>query len=224
MILIGNSLHYHAFRYRISRAYYDINKTESVVLQEEREEYKIVSDFLPQTDECPSSILSLKQFYRLWMMLPEHCQVRIPTLIYSSYNDGFLLSSLYTKWNQHKQKMLVKCMFLIIKTLDGDIFGVYLDTVITKTIKSYIGSTDTFLFGFYSEKRVQYFSQKLNEQYWIGGEDYLQIGGGGDGPAIRLNGTLQEGQTNAWETFGSPKLTSSEDDFFAVKSIEVIMI
>ena len=93
-----------------------------------------------------------------------------------------------------------------------------------KTIKSYIGSTDTFLFGFYSDKRVQYFSQKLNEQYWIGGEDYLQIGGGGDGPAIRLNGTLQEGQTNAWETFGSPKLTSSEDDFFAVKSIEVIMI
>ena len=113
---------------------------------------------------------------------------------------------------------------MIIKTLDGDIFGTFLDTVITKTIKSYIGSTDSFLFGFYSDKRAQYFSQRVNSQYCIGGDDYIQIGGGADGPAIRLNDTLQEGQTNPCETFASPKLTSTEDTFFAVKSLEIILL
>lgn len=54
--------------------------------------------------------------------------------------------------------------------------------------------------------------------------DYLQIGGGGDGPAIHLNDTLQEGQTNASETFGNDILTSSKETFFKVAAIEVIMI
>lgn len=89
------NLHYHAFRYRVSRSNYDINKTDKVELTNEREEYKIVSDFLPNDSHCPSEILSLKQFYRLWMMLPEYCQVRVPDLLYSSATDGYLLSTLY---------------------------------------------------------------------------------------------------------------------------------
>lgn len=61
--------------------------------------------------------------------------------------------------------MSVKFMFLIIKTTDGDIFGAFLDTVISKSIKSYIGSEECFVFGFYDDKRVTYYSQKLNNQY-----------------------------------------------------------
>lgn len=75
-------LHERAYKYRIARSHYDINKSEGAKLSNEREEYKILNDFLPSTEGCPSSILSKKQFYRLWMMLPEYCQVRVPETLY----------------------------------------------------------------------------------------------------------------------------------------------
>lgn len=120
--------------------------------------------------------------------------------------------------------MSVKFNFLIVKTLDGDIFGAFIDHVISKTVKSYIGSSESFLFVFTPETRTQYPSSRVNEQYCIGGVDYLQIGGGGDGAAIYLNDTLQEGQTNASETFANEKLTSNGDSFFSVACVEVILI
>lgn len=190
-------LHERAFKYRINRSNYDINKTDKVILGDEREEYKIVNDFLPNTDDCPSKILSLKQFYRLWMMLPEYCQVRVPKLLYSSAKDGYNLSTLYQKCKPYQVKMSVKFVFLIIQTLDGDIFGCFLDTVIDKSIKEYIGSSDSFVFGFYEDKRVVHYASGKNQRYCIGGMDYLQIGGGEEGPAIYLKDDLQEGQTNA---------------------------
>lgn len=128
-------LHRKAFKYRLARGHYDINKTDQVVLNDEREEYKIVNDFLPTVDDCPSKILSLKQFYRLWMMLPEYCQVRVPKLLYTSSVDGYNLSTLYQKCKPYEEKMSVKFVFLIIKTLEDDIFGAFLDTVIAKSIK-----------------------------------------------------------------------------------------
>ena len=120
--------------------------------------------------------------------------------------------------------MSVKFVFLIIKTIDSDVFGVFLDTVITKSIKTYIGSSESFIFGFYEDKYLTNYTANINEQYCLGGMDYLQIGGGGDGPAIYLNDTLQEGQTNASETFGNGILTSSKESFFKIATIELIMI
>ena len=91
-------LHERAFKYSLQRGNYDINKADQVVLKDDdREEYKIISDFLPITKDCPSDILNLKQFYRLWMMLPEYHQIRVPKLLYSSSGDGFSLSTLYAK-------------------------------------------------------------------------------------------------------------------------------
>jgi len=217
-------LHERAFKYRVSRSHYDINKTDKVELTNEREEYKIVSDFLPSDCNWPSEILSLKQFYRLWMMLPEYCQVRVPQLLYSTAKDGYLLSSLYKNWKPYEEKVSVKFMFLIIKTTDGDIFGAFLDTVIVQSVKTYIGSDESFIFGFYPDKRIVHYSEKKNNQYCIGGVDYLQIGGGGDGPAIYLNNSMQEGQTNKCETFGNGILTSTGNTFFEVACIEAIMI
>jgi hypothetical protein len=96
--------------------------------------------------------------------------------------------------------------------------------VITKSIKTYIGSSESFIFGFYEDKYISNYSEKANQSYCLGGMDYLQIGGGGEGPAIYLNDSLQEGQTNAWETFGNKPLTSSGESFFKVATIELIMI
>ena len=217
-------LHEKAFKYKLARGHYDINKTDQVVLNDEREEYKIVSDFLPNVDECPSTILSMKQFYRLWMMLPEYLQVRVPNLVYSSMHDGYNLSTLYQKLKPYEEKNSVKCVFLTIKTLEEDVFGVFLDAVVYKSVKHYIGSSESFVYGFYEDKRITHYSERKNDQYCIGGVEYLQFGGGGDGPAIYLKDTLQEGQTNACETFANDVLTSSKSNFFQVASIEVILI
>ena len=145
-------LHERAFKYKLTHSHYDINKTTEAVLTKEREEYKIVSDFLPNLNECPSSILSMKQFYRLWMMLPEYCQIRVPLKLYSAIVDGYSLSTLYAKCNAYHKAMSVKFVFLIIKTLDDDIFGAFIDNVIYKSITKFYGSTESFLFGFYESK------------------------------------------------------------------------
>ena len=205
-------------------SHYDIKKTQSVVLRSEREKYRAVNDFLPNPDDWPTKILTVKQFFRLWMMLPDYYQVRIPWQIYSSYNDGFWLKTLYQNWKLYEDQTTSKWMILIIKTTIGDIFGAFLDTVIIKTIKTYSGSSESFLFQFIEDKRDKYISQKTNNQYFVGGHDYLQIGGGGDGPAIYLKNSLQEGHTNASETFGNKILTSNDDPFFSVASIEVILV
>lgn len=184
----------------------------------------MVNDFLPDPDDCPTKILSVKQFFRLWMMLPDYYQVRIPWQIYSSYNDGFLLKTLYQNWKLYEEQTTSKWMIVIIKTTKGDIFGAFLDTVIIKTVKNYSGSSESFLFQFSEDKKEKYISQESNNQYFVGGADYLQIGGGGEGPAIFLKGTLQEGQSNESETFGNKILTSSGESFFSVSMIEVIIV
>lgn len=113
---------------------------------------------------------------------------------------------------------------IIIKTTEGDIFGAFIDTVIIKTIKNYSGSSESFLFQFSEDKKEKYISQEVNNQYFVGGADYLQIGGGGEGPAIYLKGSLQEGQTYQSETFKNKILTTSGEPFFSVSVIEVILV
>ena len=145
-------LHERAFKYKITHNNYDITKTDEAKLKEERKEYKTVSDFLPNIKEWPSTILNIKQFYRLWMMLPEYCQIRVPKLLYSSVEDGYSLSTMYAKWNAYHEAMSVKFVFLVIRTLNDDIFGAFIDNVIYKSINKYYGSSECFLFGFYGGK------------------------------------------------------------------------
>eukprot|EP00344_Euplotes_crassus_P009871 CAMPEP_0197002490 /NCGR_PEP_ID=MMETSP1380-20130617/6980_1 /TAXON_ID=5936 /ORGANISM="Euplotes crassus, Strain CT5" /LENGTH=78 /DNA_ID=CAMNT_0042420641 /DNA_START=713 /DNA_END=949 /DNA_ORIENTATION=+ len=48
--------------------------------------------------------------------------------------------------------MSVKFVFLIIKTVDGDIFGGFIDNVIYKSVTKFYGSSECFLFSFNEDK------------------------------------------------------------------------
>jgi len=196
-----NYLHERAFKYNLTHLHYDINNIGEAKVSEDREEYKIVSDFLPNMSDCPSSILSLKQFYRLWMMLPDYCQIKVPKLLYSSSEDGFSLSTMYTKCNSYHETMSVKFVFLIIRTLEDEVFGAFIDNVIYKSITKFYGSSQCFLFGFYTKdgKSMTKYVKATgeNENYCVGGVDYFQFGSGGDAPAIFLKDSLQEGRAGS---------------------------
>lgn len=218
-----NEVFKYAFSYKLTSKNFEIYKNNRV-LDHEEEEFKILTDFLPNVDECPSTILSMKQFYRLWVMLPECLQVRTPKLVYSSVDDEQSLTALYDKLKPYNDKNLVKCVFLTIRTTDHDIFGIFLDAIIYKTIDHYIGSGDSFLYGFYEDKHLTHFCASKNNHYCHGGPDYLQFGGGVEGAAIYIKESLQEGQTNPSDTFGNDILTSNREKFFQIEKIEVIMI
>lgn len=218
-----NEVFKYAFSYKLTSKNFELYKNNRV-LDHEEEEFKILTDFLPNVDESPSTILSMKQFYRLWVMLPEYLQVRTPKLVYSSANDEQSLSALYEKLKPYEDKDLVKCCFLTVKTTDNDIFGVFLDAVIYKSINHYIGSGDSFVYGFYEDKHITHYCASKNNHYCHGGPDYLQFGGGLDGAALYLKDSLQEGQTNPCDTFGNDILTSNREKSFQIASIEVIMI
>jgi hypothetical protein len=98
-------------------------------------------------------------------MLPEYCQIRVPKLLYSSIEDGYSLSTLYQKGNKYHEKMSVKFCFLIIRTLDGDIFGAFIDSILYRSITKFFGSSESFIFGFYEDRRITHYSENINQNY-----------------------------------------------------------
>jgi hypothetical protein len=61
----------------------------------------------------------------------------------------------------------------------------------------------------------------------LGEHEYFSIGGEGDGPAIRVNETLDKGQTNASGTYKNPPLTLGEkfvDDLYNIHNLEIFIL
>ena len=98
-----------------------------------------------------SKILSYKQLVTIWKWIPERItQSGTPSLAYSSDNDGFSLTTFYSKSEIYEPTVLV------IKTVKGDVFGAYCSTSWReRNIKDdkgarqvYFGTGETFLFSF----------------------------------------------------------------------------
>lgn len=68
----------------------------------------------------------------------------------------------------------------------------------------------------------------MNNYYLQCENNYISIGSGGDGPAIRLDGELFKGMSNECETFKSPILMKNGEkhvnDMFEAKNCEVYIL
>ena len=78
-----------------------------------------------------------------------------------------------------------KFNLLIIRTIDGAIFGVFVDEVICPTYGAHKGSSDSFVFSL-APVAKQYVPTGDNEQYMLCEMEYLSFGGGNEGPAITI--------------------------------------
>lgn len=160
-------------------------------MKEDHKEYETVEDFLPAGVKFPSSILNLEQLYRLYMWLDKFVRIRTPKLLYSTNEDGFSLSTLYMKTNPFKDDF--KSLFFIIQTTNNEIFGAYIDQIITRNDTNFIENEKTFIFKLTETTRERYLPTHENKKFCYAGKDFICFGSG-DGKegaaAIYLNSTL----------------------------------
>ena len=100
-----------------------------------------------------SSILSYNQLVTIWRWLPDRITLACnPCLAYSTDNDGFSLTTFYSKSEPYEPTVLV------IKTVKGDKFGAYCSTSWRErnamddrgARQVYFGTGESFLFSFSS--------------------------------------------------------------------------
>lgn len=71
-----------------------------------------------------------------------------------------------------------KFSLIIIQTRKNEVFGAFIDDVARKYLKGYIGSNDCFVFSLKPEVKC-YLDTSDNQRYFLGEDDYFQIGGEG---------------------------------------------
>uniref|UniRef100_A0A7S1PIT7 Rab-GAP TBC domain-containing protein n=1 Tax=Percolomonas cosmopolitus TaxID=63605 RepID=A0A7S1PIT7_9EUKA len=93
-------------------------------------------------------------------------------------------------------------------TPDHCILGVYCGESLEITHR-YAGTTDTFVFSLYPVEAAHKWTRK-NDFFVLGRNDSLSFGGAGEGPALRVDDTLNEGVTYRSETFDNDPLCPTE--------------
>mmetsp|Transcript_6739 Transcript_6739/g.6001 ORF Transcript_6739/g.6001 Transcript_6739/m.6001 type:complete len:87 (+) Transcript_6739:1281-1541(+) len=86
---------------------------------------------------------------------------------------------------------------MIIETTKHQVFGAFIDEVFFTVPKQgrYIGSQDCFVFSVHPKLKV-YYDKGKNHRHLLQELGYFSLGGGGHGPAIRINDSLDLGYTN----------------------------
>ena len=161
-------------------------------------------DFLP-TVPFKSEIITSEQYAFIWMFLDEVKRLRVPKIKFRASRDGYNLDNLYE--NAKPYTGSYKNSIILIKTKNGQIFGVFLDTVPEKHENKFIGGYESFVFQL--EPCVDKFTAEDNFVAMFE-QDYFAIGAGGDGPAIRLDTMLKIGRTYESKTFQNNSLTKGK--------------
>lgn len=123
-----------------------------------------------------STIVTFEEFAKIWRMMPDYVKIRVPELLYASTSDGFNIQNLYRKLAPYKHEY--KFTLLIIQTKQNQVFGAFIDEVIKKSPKGYLGSAESFVFSL--KPVVQcYYDVGANSRFFLGEFEYFQIGGEG---------------------------------------------
>jgi len=106
---------------------------------------------------------------------------------------------------------------VIIKTREGNIFGAYLshgwNFGLEKKKDSFFGNGECFVFTLHP-KVTQYKWKKGNKDYFMrSDQDFLVIGGGGEGVAIFLDSELWWGRSKQCSTFNNEPLNGESGSF-----------
>jgi len=118
--------------------------------------------------------------------------------------------------------------FIVIKTFNDEVFGAFCSANWTerKQKSKYFGNGETFLFSivpkasayFWVGKQLQ--KTQPNQEMFIRADNSLIAIGGGGADGLLIMGNLNEGHTNACDTFRNNPLCSEQA--FQISVIEVI--
>ena len=148
-------------------------------------------DYLPNAP-LNSTLIDYELFAAFWMLVPNYVKIRIPQIVFKASEDGFNLRNLYNSVDMYLDSYY-SCLILI-KTTQNEIFGVFLDVMPQPYSVQHQGGHETFVFGLKPDL-CHYPSAQANEFFLLAATDYLSVGAGGKGPALRFDDKLKDGST-----------------------------
>ncbi|XP_070533092.1 LOW QUALITY PROTEIN: oxidation resistance protein 1-like [Ptychodera flava] len=158
-----------------------------------------------------SNVLDNEQVSKLMGELPPRVEGYSWSLIYSTYEHGFSLKTLYRSMDGYDSPVL-----LIVKDSDNFIFGALLSTPI-KVSDHFYGTGETFLYTLLPEFKK--YPWTGNNNFFVKGDfDSLAIGGGDGNFGLWLDGGIYHGSSHHCQTFENQSLSAKED--FVIQGLE----
>jgi len=134
-------------------------------------------------------------------------------LLYSTYNHGMSLKTLYRKVNNEESK---PCLFLV-KDQSSHIFGAYCSCQ-PHLSEHFYGTGESFLFTL--SPHIKFFNWTGLNNFFVKGHSDCLIFGGGDGKVgLWIDENLYHGSSQPCSTYDNEMLSSSLD--FSIEGIEV---
>jgi hypothetical protein len=128
-------------------------------------------------------------------------RVRIPKVVYCASKNGWHLQKIYYACESYAHSYF-HCLILI-KTMDDEVFGAYIDTVPFIVNNECQGTQASFIFNLIPEVRK---FQAIDDEYIATFEKtFIAIGTRNATPALRLDESLKFGRSEGSETFGTRK-------------------
>ncbi|XP_068706589.1 oxidation resistance protein 1-like isoform X1 [Montipora foliosa] len=163
-----------------------------------------VEDTLPDMDS-KSEILGEELLRKLNRCLPSrtvgHCWV----LVYSTFQHGFSLKTLYRKMEFYDTPVL-----LVVTDDAHQIFGALCSCPL-KISEGFYGTGESFLYKF-ENNAVEIYCWTGDNNFFIkGSKDSLAIGSGGGNFGLWLDEDLYHGSSHPCSTFSNTQLSSQED-------------
>ncbi|CAH1247342.1 OXR1 [Branchiostoma lanceolatum] len=171
-----------------------------------------VEDSLPQpTLLVKSNLLDSKHVSQLAQYLPPRTEGYAWMLIYSTFEHGISLTTLYKKMVGVDSPVL-----LVVQDSENNVFGALTSSPV-KISEHFYGTGESFLFTFFQDFKVYKWTGD-NTFFIKGDKDCLAIGGGDGQFGLWLDEMLYHGRTHTCTTFNNQLLTSQED--FTIKGLE----
>ena len=159
------------------------------------------------------------------MMVPNYVRIRIPQIVFKASEDGFNIRNLYNSVDEYVDSYQM-CLILI-KTNNDQVFGVFLDMMPFPNSQQFQGGHDSFVFTVRPNLEAFYSTQK-NDFILMAALDYMAVGAGGKGPALRIDDLLKDGNTYVSDTFENKLLHGrTEGKFlndFKVQDLEMFIV
>ena len=71
-----------------------------------------------------------------------------------------------------------KFSLILVQTTKNEIFGAFIDDVVRKSPKNYLGSSESFVFTLKPEVKT-FYDLNVNERFFLGELTYFSVGGEG---------------------------------------------
>jgi hypothetical protein len=179
-----------------------------------------LNEYLPQAKYANSKIISTDKVAHVISILPPRFSVQNIEMIYSTYKDGYSLTSVNQKIRGYSDLLFfIECHSNVLKQIFPIKIGCFMASIDSSKTQN-TGNGESFVFRIKDSAVNSWFWNERQESIFaIFNKSSLSFGNG----VLELDSDLKNCSTAPSSTFGCPNLLTKEDSFvpFEVKTLEI---